>query len=264
MKPTNKGTVHFGTSGLVLPLPKRSFPPEFQDKPRLTYYATLFNSIEINSSFYKVPMAATVKRWADSVPEGFKFTFKLWREITHNKGLAYNPDDVYHFMQVISNVGHKKGTLLVQFPPSFNVSGIRQLEQLLSHIQHADAARSWKIALEFRNRTWYAEDVYDLISQYYAGIVVQDMPTSATPFRDESVDFKYVRFHGPNGAYRGSYTSDFLYEYAQYIKEWQQEGKELYIYFNNTMGAALENLQTLTGFLQSEIEDKGWNFLNLW
>lgn len=76
-----------GTSGLSLPFPKHSFPPEFQDKSRLTFYASLFNSIEINSSFYKLPMASTVKKWAESVPDNFLFTFKLWREITHNKGL---------------------------------------------------------------------------------------------------------------------------------------------------------------------------------
>ncbi|HEY8898156.1 MAG TPA: DUF72 domain-containing protein, partial [Niastella sp.] len=85
------GSYKAGTSGLVLPVPnKQSFPPEFSDKSRLTYYASLLNSIEINSSFYKVPQPATVRKWADSVPDDFVFTFKLWQEITHVKGFAYN------------------------------------------------------------------------------------------------------------------------------------------------------------------------------
>jgi uncharacterized protein YecE (DUF72 family) len=65
-------------------------------------------------------------------------------------------------------------------------------------------------------------------------------------------DVVYVRFHGPNGGYRGSYTDDFLYEYAQYIKEWMAEGKDIYAYFNNTMGDAINNLVTLKSFLEPE------------
>src|SRR2546423_6921762 len=70
----NKTKLEFysGTSGLVLPFSKRSFPAEFKDKSRLHYYASLFNSIEINSSFYKMPMASTIKRWGESVPDGFR------------------------------------------------------------------------------------------------------------------------------------------------------------------------------------------------
>lgn len=249
MEQKKSGSIHFGTSGLALPLPKRSFPPEFQDKSRLTYYASVFNSIEINSSFYKVPMASTVKKWADSVTDDFQFTFKLWREVTHNKGLEFKPEDVDRFIQVISDVGHKKGTLLVQFPPSISVGNTHQLERLFISLQEADPKREWRVAVEFRNRTWYTEDVYDLFDQYRAGIVVQDMPASATPLRDDGLDFIYLRFHGPNGGYRGSYTDDMLYEYAQYIKEWQQDGKAVYVYFNNTMGAAVENLQTLMRML---------------
>jgi len=73
------------------------FPPGYQNKSRLEYYASLFNSLEVNSSFYKVPMATTVQRWAACVPENFQFTFKLWRGITHNKGLEFIQADVDHF-----------------------------------------------------------------------------------------------------------------------------------------------------------------------
>lgn len=250
MEQIKKANIYSGTSGLTLPIPKRSFPPEFQDKTRLTYYASLFSSIEINSSFYKVPMTSTVEKWADNVPDDFQFTFKLWREVTHNKGLEFKPQDVDRFIEVISNVGHKKGTLLVQFPPSISVNSTYQLERLFISLQQADPEREWKVAVEFRNRSWYNEDIFDLFDQYLASIVVQDMPASATPFRNDEAGFKYLRFHGPNGGYRGSYDDGFLYEYAQYIKEWQQDGKEVYVYFNNTMGAAVENLQTLMNMLE--------------
>ncbi len=82
-------TFYSGTSGLVLPVPKLLYPAEFQDKSRLTYYASLFNSIEINSSFYKIPQIPTVCKWAESVPDNFQFTFKLSKAITHAKGLEF-------------------------------------------------------------------------------------------------------------------------------------------------------------------------------
>src|SRR5690349_976965 len=75
-----------GTSGLVLPVPnKLFFPDEFKEGSRLNYYASLFNSIEVNSSFYKIPLGRTVANWSADVPEDFRFTFKLFREITHRK-----------------------------------------------------------------------------------------------------------------------------------------------------------------------------------
>src|ERR1700759_3590417 len=124
--------IYAGTSGLVLPVPnKAAFPPEYRDKSRLAYYASLFNSIEINSSFYKVPMASTVKKWAADVPDDFRFTFKLWRGVTHNKQLAFNPDDLARFMSVVNNASNKAGCLLVQFPKSITIAYINQLRLLL-------------------------------------------------------------------------------------------------------------------------------------
>ncbi|MEJ7692980.1 DUF72 domain-containing protein [Daejeonella sp.] len=89
-----------GTSGMALPVPnKAAYPPEFQERSRLGYYAHLFNSIEINSSFYKIPMARTVAKWAAEVPDDFRFTYKLWRDITHVKEFLFKDEDVHRFMQ---------------------------------------------------------------------------------------------------------------------------------------------------------------------
>ncbi len=97
-----------GTSGLVLPVPQSLYPTEFQDKSRLEYYASLFNSVEINSSFYKMPMISTVSKWAESVGDHFQFTFKLSKIITHVKGLDFNVEDIELFMQRIENIHNKK------------------------------------------------------------------------------------------------------------------------------------------------------------
>jgi uncharacterized protein YecE (DUF72 family) len=247
----NNDTIYTGTSGLVLPLPnRRAFPPEFHDKSRLEIYASLFNSIEINSSFYKVPMASTVQKWGALVPENFKFTFKLWRDITHNKELAFDPANILRFMQTIAGLGDKKGCLLIQFPPGCTITNSGQLEKLLIGIKQSDPHQEWNVVVEFRNKSWYCDDIYELIDQYEASIVLHDMPSSGITQLESGADFVYLRFHGPNGGYRGSYP-DFLYEYAQYINEWKSDGKEVYIYFNNTMGDAVKNLMTLNRYLNT-------------
>ncbi len=244
-----QGNYYAGTSGLVLPVPnKLAYPPEFQDKSRLAYYGALFNSIEVNSSFYKVPMAATVAKWAGEVPDGFRFTFKLWRDITHNKGIVYDADDIARFMQVISRAGDKKGSLLVQFPASITIANRPQMEMLLQDIYQANTD-NWDVAVEFRSKTWYRDDIYGLLNQYKMGIVLHDMPKSAPPLLELDVPFVYLRFHGPGGSYRGSYADDVLSEYAGYINDWREEGKTVYIYFNNTIGDAMKNLLTLKAFV---------------
>ncbi len=240
-----KDSIYTGTSNIVLPVPnKLLFPTDYQDKSRLCYYASLFNSLEVNSSFYKVPMRSTVQKWAADVPADFKFTFKLSRDITHNKELAFNPHDLEKFMNAISGAGDKKGCLLIQFPPSLGIN-INQLRVLLDGIIMLDADKEWKVAVEFRNKSWYVDDVYELLENYQMAMVIQDMPKSVTPLIDSDVPFVFLRFHGPNGGYRGSYTDEHLAEYASYITNWQDEGKTIFAYFNNTMGDALQNLITL-------------------
>ncbi len=240
-----KDSIYTGTSNIVLPVPnKLLFPPDYQDRSRLCYYASLFNSLEVNSSFYKVPMRSTVEKWAADVPADFKFTFKLWKQITHNKGFVFDPHDLQKFMNAINGAGDKKGCLLIQFPPSLGIN-INQLRVLLDAIIMIDNGREWKVAVEFRNKSWYTDDVYELLENYQMVMVIQDMPKSATPFIDSDVPFVFLRFHGPNGGYRGSYTDEHLAEYASYISNWQDEGKTIFAYFNNTMGDALQNLITL-------------------
>ena len=245
---------HFfsGTSGITLPVPnKLMFPVEYRDKSRLNYYASLFNSTEVNSTFYKLPMQATVAKWAESVPVDFQFTFKLWKEISHIKGLAFKPGDVERFMQTISAAGEKKGCLLVQFPPSLTVHFSAQLMHLLTALTNADSRRQWRIAVEFRNSSWYTDEIFSLVNDFNASVVLQDMPSSANHRLHEDAKFVYLRFHGYKGDYKGGYEDDLLYEYAFYIRDWLAEGRDVYVYFNNTRGDAVYNLMTLNNFVRN-------------
>lgn len=246
------GAYRSGTSGLVLPVPnKQFFPPEYRDKSRLSYYGSLFNSIEINSSFYKLPRAVTIQKWAESVPDNFTFTFKLWQEITHTRELAFQPGDVYRFMEAIDGAGYKKGCLLVQFPPSLTVTHYGQVEQLLDTLCSITPAHDWKIALEFRHLSWYIGEVFELADEYHCSVVLHDIPKSRNTNPNREADFVYIRFHGPAGDYRGGYTDAYLREQAVQIREWIREEKSVYVYFNNTAGDAVKNLMTLNQLVRA-------------
>jgi uncharacterized protein YecE (DUF72 family) len=240
-----------GLSGLVLPIPKYKFPLEHQNASRSAYYATIFNSIEINRSFYKIPLNKTISRWASSVSDDFKFTFKLFKGITHEKNLQFDNFLIEQFMEAISHVGAKKGCLLLQFPPSLKNDNLHQLERLLQSVRAIDSDENWTIAVEFRNKSWYNDDVYDMLGIYKSLLVIQDIPTSATPLVNQLYHGVYIRFHGPSGNYRGTYTDAFLMEYAGYVRAWLEEGKTVYLYFNNTMGNAFQNLATLKNLVLS-------------
>lgn len=248
--PDFKPNFYSGLSGLQLPIPKYLFPPPYENVSRLTYYATFFNSIEFNSSFYKIPRPATVSNWAASVPDNFRFTFKLWKGITHNKALDFNPEDVFTFFNSINSVKEKKGSILIQFPPSIGREYAIPLRDLLSCIQSSNQEQGWKVAVEFRNTSWYKEDIYELLNFYNATIVIQDIPKSATPIINHTSNFIYLRFHGPTGNYRESYSEDFLRENSSLIHDWINEGKTVYTYFNNTMGDAFKNLKLLNHLTQ--------------
>ena len=249
-KKTPEKSLFIGLSGIELPVPKYQFPPEYEKASRLTYYATFFNTIEVNSSFYKIPMKSTPPRWSDSVPSRFKFTFKLFRELTHIKDLFFDAAYLPKFMETISGAGDKKGCLLIQFPPSLESSKLPQLDRLLARIRSADAEHAWNLAVEFRHKGWYNDSVFETLKVHGASLVIHDMPKSATPLTHSLSDVLYVRFHGPTGNYRGSYTEAFLAEYAGYIKDWMAESKTVYAYFNNTAGDAFNNARTLRDLLR--------------
>ena len=216
--PSKDQLFYSGTSGLDLPVPRSQYPPEFRDKSRLEYYASMFSSIEINSIFYKLPRSSTVANWAESVPDTFRFTFKIPKTVTHVKDLQFAAKDVDDFIKVVENIGEKKGCLLAQFPPSLKIENLDRLQNLLETLGEASYNTGWKLAVEFRDPSWYEREVNELLEEFDAAMVVQDMPKSATPFSFVRGDFVYLRFHGPEPRYRGDYSDEFLKRYARAYK----------------------------------------------
>ena len=244
MNTTAEPQLWFGTSGLVLPVPnKQAFPPKFRAGSRLTFYASLFNSLEVNSSFYKIPLPKTFSKWVTEVPENFRFTIKLWQGITHEPQLNFTPADVDKFMHAANHLVTKKGCLLIQLPPSLKIDKADQLQHLLERIKRS--GQDWKLAVEFRNKTWYTPEIEKLLAQFQTTRVLHDMPASKIMETTGDLPFVYLRFHGPAGDYKGGYGKAALKVYAEMIQEWQIKNKEVYVYFNNTIGDAITDLETL-------------------
>ncbi|MEP6748209.1 MAG: DUF72 domain-containing protein [Bacteroidota bacterium] len=246
-----KGTFSVGTSNITLPGTKNTFPEAYRSATRLAYYGSLFNTLEINSSFYKVPMPATFEKWSNEVADGFKFTVKLWREITHAKALTGKLDDINFFMKAANRIDNKKkGCLLIQFPASITINFIGKIQKILKRITGLNTGHQWNVCVEFRHISWYTREMYAMLDGFNASLVLHDMPASIMFDLHTAAKVVYLRFHGIKGDYKGTYDDVLLKKYAAKIKMWIQEGKDVYAYFNNTIGAAFENARRLSDLVQ--------------
>lgn len=233
--------IRIGTSNIVLPVSKPGFPPEYRSGSRLAYYASLFDTVEINSSFYRVPQFGTFARWAADVPAGFRFSVKLWKGITHIKKLDFSEGDVIAFLEAAAGLGNKRGCLLVQFPASVTVELFSKVEQLLQLLTNIDKKRGWYITVEFRHNSWYIAEMYELLDELGCSVVLHDMKGSETTFLNGKAKAVYVRFHGTAPNYGGSYSAEELRKTGKRADDWLKKGKEVYVYFNNTLGEAFRN-----------------------
>jgi uncharacterized protein YecE (DUF72 family) len=239
------GIVRIGTSNGHIPGSKQTFPPAYQLKSRLHYYSTLFNTIEVNSCFYKTPQRSTYEKWAADVPDDFQFTLKLTRDITHVKELKGDLACIETFLQSAGGTGNKKGCLLIQFPGKINLEHFTQVENILDELTVQDPADEWRTAIEFRNDSWYVSETTELLNHYNATMVLHDFSKAKVSSFTGDANFAYMRFHGPTGNYHDSYSDRALDEKADVIRELLETGKDVYAYFNNTAGNAFENARYL-------------------
>ena len=247
-----KARLFIGTSNVVLPGNKQSFPAEYQIKSRLHYYSTLFNSVEINNSFYKVPQMKTLQKWSLDVVSDFIFTLKLWQDVTHTKNLLTDLDNIDTFINAAEGIGDKKGCILIQFPGKITLDYYKEVEGILSRLSEQDSQNNWRKAIEFRDSSWYVNETLELMEEYGASIVLHDMPKSKNEIPNTNASFIYVRFHGADGDYRGSYTDEFLQDQYKNIRGWLKSGKDVYVYFNNTIGSAFDNAMSLKKMAETD------------
>ncbi len=246
-----KGKIHIGTSGWSYKHWKDTFyPSEVKAKDQMNYFLKFFQTVELNNSFYMLPKAETFDNWAKAVPENFIFSVKASRLITHNKKLndAYEP--LARFLQNVDHLKEHLGVILFQLPPSWKIN----LERLESFINILP--KGYRYTFEFRNHTWYTEEVYELLRKHNIAFCIYHLEYHISPILT-TADFVYVRLHGPEGKYAGSYSDKEMQEWEQRCKDWQNEGKDVYFYFDNDQNAyAVYNALTLMEMTGSPVKKK--------
>ncbi len=242
------GAVRIGTSGWSYKHWKGPFYPEdLPNRQLLQFYFRSFSSVEINSSFYHLPLKRTFENWRDSSPDDFLFAVKASRYMTHNKKLKDSSDAVERFFERASGLGGKIGPILWQLPPSLKVDAERLkefLELLPSEYGHT---------FEFRNQSWFDPEIYSLLRERRSAFCVYELGGRKSPV-EITADFAYVRLHGPEGPYGGSYSREALSGWAGLFKGWAAEGVDVYCYFDNDeKGFAALNAVDL----KAMVEDSG-------
>ncbi|MCH8615160.1 DUF72 domain-containing protein [Sphingomonas sp. SM33] len=233
-------TIHVGCSGWVYKHWRGLLYPEGLPQKRwFERYAEDFDTVEINASFYRVPLASTFEGWREKAPAGFRYAVKVNRFITHMKKLLGCEDALQQFIDLARPLGPALGPLLYQLPPSLH-KDLPRLEAFLNLLP-----TDLEHVFEFRHKSWYEEDVRALLDRYGVGFVAHDLKGLVSP-RWASGRTAYVRFHGAGGKYWGRYSDEALLEWSDWILDQSSRGRSVWCYFNNDIhGHAIEDARTL-------------------
>ena len=236
-------TVRIGTSGWEYRHWKgRFYPRDLVHDRWLEHYATEFDTVELNNSFYRLPSAKQFGTWGRRVPGDFRFAVKASRYLTHVKRLRDPREPVERFWRSARHLGPRLGPVLYQLPPRWNPD-LERLEAFLAAVP--DAAQ----AIEFRDRRWYGDETTRLLERAEVALCLHDMPGSQTEPRAIG-PLVYVRFHGAGAKYGGTYSPQRLAAWADRIVAWAADGLPVWAYFNNDAAAhAVRDAERLRAFV---------------
>ncbi|MBV9285075.1 MAG: DUF72 domain-containing protein [Acidimicrobiia bacterium] len=204
------------------------YPEKLPQRAWFEYYATLFDTVEINNTFYRLPPPSTVEKWAEQAPPNFEYAVKLGAFGSHRMKLRDAASWLPNHLDRVERLGKSEGPTLVQLPPKWKKDAVR-LDEFLSV---APATRRW--AVELREPSWVDEEIFAVLRAHGAALCIHDLlpdhPWVLT------TDWTYVRFHGPQAlkrAYWGRYGQKRLAPVADRLDEWLGAGHDVYAYFNN-------------------------------
>lgn len=210
------------------------YPAGLKIKDFLSYYVGHFDTAEINNSFYRLPTEQAVAAWRESVPEGFLFAWKVSRYITHMKKLKEIEESIELVFGRMAGLAEAFGPVLFQLPPM-----LRANEETRERVARCLALvpGNRRIAFEFRHPSWYDEATLRILRDHNAALCLSDHADAPAPWA-ATADFVYVRGHGTNGRYAGSYSESTLTAWSRQIAEWRQGGRDVYVYFDNDIKSA--------------------------
>ena len=232
-----------GTSGWNYAHWRKLFYPDGLPARRwFEHYSGVFDTVEINNTFYRLPEAPTFSRWRQQAPEGFIYAVKASRYLTHMKRLIDAREPLGRFLQRARRLRPHLGPILYQLPPGFKPN----LERLQAFCKLLPAALTHVI--EFRHAAWLQQETFDLLARHKVCLCLHDLiPEHPRRITGRAA---YVRFHGVGSKYGGSYGDDQLAEWAKWMRQAADKGVGVFAYFNNDSNAfAVRNALTLRQLL---------------
>lgn len=210
-----------GTSGFQYPEWKGTFYPETMPVAKmLPYYAERFSATEVNYTFRQIPSAKTMERWSSLTPDDFRFSLKAPQKVTHFAKLRDCADTLRYFHQVTSQLGAKLGPVLFQLPGSFK----KDTARLAAFLEEVPSRM--RIAFEFRDASWFDEEVFALLRQWNAALCIAESADLATPV-EATADFGYLRLR------REDYDDASLAQWAETIRGKAAQWGDLFVFFKH-------------------------------
>jgi uncharacterized protein YecE (DUF72 family) len=221
------------------------YPADLPKKQWLAWYSTQFATAEINGSFYRTPSLEAVAGWRDQTPREFLFAWKASKFITHWKRLAEKCANSIELMDTrLQVLGPRLGVVLFQLPARFT----KNSERLASFLKMLP--RSHLYAFEFRHKSWYDDEIFDLLHRANISLCLSDHHDAPAPW-EVTARHVYVRGHGPGGRYRGNYSPRMLRAWARHIRKWRRQRRTVFVYFDNDQkSAAPKDAKALIELLQ--------------
>lgn len=218
------------------------YPQGAEPSSFLSHYAKVFDTVEINATFYRLPFLNMVKGWRTRTPEDFLFAPKLSRTITHFRKLKDIEALLQQFLERLRLLGPKLGPILIQLPPSLHLD-LQRLEGFLALLTGPE-----RFAVEFRHESWFCPETYQLLEHYKRALCLIDSPKLRTEPRT-TADFAYIRWHGREAWFNYEYSLPEIREWARDLAPLPVD--EVFGYWNNDVNAyAPKNCQQLLRLLK--------------
>jgi uncharacterized protein YecE (DUF72 family) len=223
-----RGRCYIGTSGWSYRHWRGPFYPRGMAKgaEQLCFYAERFDTVEVNGTFYRLIEVDTFGRWREQTPERFVFACKGSRYLTHMKRLKDPKQGVGRFFERVEALEDKLGPVVFQLPGRFKPDRERLARFL------AALPRRRRYAFEFRDPAWFEPAILKLLAEQDAALCLYEFAGQQAPL-EVTASFVYIRLHGPEGAYKGSYDDRALRTWAKRMRAWAKKGLDVYCYFDN-------------------------------
>jgi len=223
-----RGRCFIGTSGWSYRHWRGPFYPKAMAKgaDQLGWYVERFDTVEVNGTFYRLIETDTFRRWREATPEGFVFACKGSRYLTHMKRLKDADQGVGRFFERVEALEDKLGPIVFQLPGRFKPDRER-LRTFLKALP-----KGHRYAFEFRDPRWFEPEILELLRRHDVALCLYEFAGEQAPL-EITAGFVYIRLHGPDGAYQGSYGDKALRTWAKRIDAWSRNGLDVYCYFDN-------------------------------